>query len=173
MSENPNASAAADSDALARYLHSHQIAAASGERLFEQAAKVWKDTPQYEALARLAVEVDEDKAELDALAHRLNAGISAPKNVIAWLGSQISKVDPINPFRTPHGATGQLELEALVTAVTGKSLLWETLQLVARSDSRIDAGRMQELLDRADRQIRELKDILNASSAARFLPTEG
>jgi hypothetical protein len=32
-------------DMLARYLHGHPVAAASGEKLFGQASKVWRASP--------------------------------------------------------------------------------------------------------------------------------
>lgn len=168
MSDSEHVKARVDDSMLASYLHSHLIAASAGERLFEQAAKVWRDSPHGSTLSRLAAEVGEDKAELEAITQRLDVALPAYKRNAAWLGAQLSKIDPLNPLRSPRGHTGQLELEALVSAVTGKSLLWETLLLLSQGDVRIDALQMEKLHDRALKQIREIADIMRDTAAARF-----
>lgn len=68
----------------------------------------------------------------------------------------------------PQRGTGQLELESLISAVTAKSLLWETLLLLAEDDVRIDSMQIERLHDRALQQIRDLDDVMRSTAKARF-----
>ncbi|MDF9749456.1 hypothetical protein M2428_000893 [Arthrobacter sp. ES3-54] len=153
---------------LAAYLHSHLIAAAAGERLFEQAAKTWKDSPRGSTIARLATEVSADKATLEGITEGLGLGIPAYKKPFAWTGAHLASLGPLNPFHARTGAAEQLELEALISAVTGKSLLWKTLGLLSRTDPRIGQEQVANLLDRATAQLRELEGLLLETAAERF-----
>ena len=159
---------ASGDETLAAYLHSHLIAAAAGERLFGQAAKTWKNSPHGVALGRLATEVSADKAELQDITRGIGLEIPAYKKPLAWIGARIASLGPLNPFHAKTGAPGQLEIEALISAVTGKSLLWKTLVLLSRSDSRIEYDLVARLLDRATEQIRELERILLDTAEERF-----
>lgn len=153
---------------LAAYLHSHLIAAAAGERLFKQAAKSWEDSPHGQTLGRLWREVTEDKAALQGITDGLGLTLPAYKEPFAWIGAQLASLGPLNPLHSRTGAPGQLELEALISAVTGKSLLWKTLALLARSDTRIGRERVTNLLARATGQLRELEEILLETAVERF-----
>jgi hypothetical protein len=157
-----------DDGVLAKYLHSHIVAAASGVRLFEQAAIVWKDSPHGTTLTRLTQEVDADRAELESLAARLGMAMPAGKKPLAWIGAQLSKVNPLNPLRSRGNFSGQLELETLETAVQGKRLLWETLILLAPVDERLDASELERLSGRAKEQIGAIHDILRSTVPERF-----
>ncbi len=156
---------------LAAYLHSHLIAAAAGERLFEQAAKTWKDSPRGSTIARLAMEVSADKATLEGITEGLGLGIPAYKRPFVWTGAHLASLGPLNPLHARTGAAEQLELEALISAVTGKSLLWKTLGLLSRTDPRIGQEPMANLLDRATAQLRELEGLLLETATERFTDT--
>ncbi|WP_138443878.1 hypothetical protein [Sinomonas susongensis] len=168
MSDAQQTSGQVDNDVLANYLHNHIIAANSGKRLFEEAAKVWDGTPHGPTFERLAREVTEDADELERIAKGLGVELPAHKQATAWIGEQASKLDPLNPTHTAGGHSSQLELEGLISAVTGKSLLWETLLLLADQDVRIEAMTIERLHDRALRQIRDLSEVMRSTAKARF-----
>jgi hypothetical protein len=50
-----------------------------------------------------------------------------------------------------------LELETLVTGALAKRRLWNTLRFVEPSDGQLDAGELDRLAERADRQLEELE----------------
>ncbi|SDK92270.1 hypothetical protein [Arthrobacter sp. ok362] len=156
---------------LAAYLHSHLIAAAAGERLFGQAAKTWKDSPRGETIGRLAMEVSADKAALEGITEGIDLGMPAYKKPFAWIGAHLASLGPLNPLHSRTGAAEQLEIEALISAVTGKSLLWKTLNVLSRTDPRIGQERVANLLDRATAQLRELEGLLLETAAERFTAT--
>jgi hypothetical protein len=155
-------------NSLAAYLHAHLTAATSGERLFEQAAKSWRDTPHSADVRRLAAEVSEDKRELEEICRQLHASMPGYKRAFAWLGGQVAALSPLNPTHSIRGAKGQLELESLVSAVSGKLLLWKTLRVLARDDDRIDPDRMDRLANQAAEQIRTLETLLLDTCAVRL-----
>ena len=168
MSDSQQITGAVDDDVLAQYLHSHLIAASSGKHLFEEASKVWSGTPHGPTVERLAREISEDRDDLERIVQGLGLDLPAYKKAAAWVGAQVSKIDPMNPSHSPGGHTGQLELEALISAVNGKSLLWETLLLLSEDDVRIDALQMERLHDRALKQVQDLSDIMRSTARARF-----
>ena len=170
MTSNQQSGAAAGSDdsVLSSYLHSHIVAAAAGVRLFEQASKVWKDSPHGTTLKRLRDEVNADKAELESVAHQLDLGIPLHKQALAWAGSQLSRFNPLNPWRTRGNLGSQLELEALETAVQGKVLLWNTLLQLADDDERINAGQIERLRGRAQGQVSDIDALLRETVPERF-----
>lgn len=168
MSDGQEISGQVDNEALANYLHSHIIAANSGKRLSEEAARVWDGTPHGATFDRLAREVTEDSEELERIAKSLGVELPAHKQATAWIGEQASKLAPLNPAHAPGGHPSQLELEGLITAVTGKSLLWETLLLLADQDVRIEALSVERLHDRALSQIRDLSEVMRSTAKARF-----
>lgn len=168
MKDRQLSGTASDDDVLSNYLHSHIVAAASGVRLFERAARVWKDSPHGTTLDRLRADVAADKAELESMAHQLGLSLPPSKRALAWTGSQLARVNPMNPLHSRGSVAGQLELEALETAVTGKSLLWETLLLLSADDSRLDPGRLERLRARAQDQLSRVDTILRATVPERF-----
>ncbi|HKU12726.1 MAG TPA: hypothetical protein VJQ61_16040 [Sinomonas sp.] len=168
MSDAHDITGAVDDDMLANYLHSHLIAASSGKHLFDEATKVWSGTPHGPTIERLAREVSEDRDELERIVQGLGLDLPAYKKAAAWVGAQVSKIDPINPGHSPGGHTGQLELESLISAVTGKSLLWETLLILSEDDVRIDAFKMEHLHDRALKQVQDLSEFMRSTVRGRF-----
>jgi hypothetical protein len=171
MQKRPSTGTIPGGHPLSAYLHAHVTAAAAGERLFEQAAKSWRDTAYAAELARLAAEVSEDKRALEDICARLHARMPAYKEVLAWAGGQLAALSPLNPVHSIHGAKGQLELESLISAVTGKLLLWKTLRVLSRDENRIDPGRIEQLSNRAADQIRTLETLLLGTCAARLAPS--
>ncbi|GAB3269548.1 hypothetical protein GCM10027449_03790 [Sinomonas notoginsengisoli] len=168
MSDTPETENRISDDVLAGYLHNHVVAANSGEHLIEEAAKAWTGTPYGPTMTRLTDEIKEDSEELQRIVETLGMKVPVHKQAISWVGEQASKLAPLNPSHGSAGHHPQLELESLISAVTGKSLLWETLQLLAEEDGRIDAAQMERLHVRAVEQIGALTGIMRATAKARF-----
>lgn len=170
MNANMQADKSVADNSLRGYLHSHLMAASAGERLFEQAAKSWAGSAQGAELSRLAAEVGEDKSALEEICEKLQSGLPGHKKPLAWIGAHLATLDPLNPTHSRDGAAGQLELEALIAAVSGKLLLWKTLTVLSGVYQAIDQGQIQRLLERALGQIRDLETLLLDTSPGRLGP---
>lgn len=168
MATTPNTSERVDDDVLSKYLQSHLIAAHAGKRVFVEAAEVWAGSPYETDFARLAKEIDEDFSELERITRGLGMEPPLYKKATGWISGQAARLDPLNPAHAPAGHPGQLELESLITAVTAKSLLWETLLMLSDDDPRIDEMQIERLHDRALEQIKTLRTVTRSTLRDRF-----
>jgi hypothetical protein len=69
----------------------------------------------------------------------------------------VARLKPNGHVLTRSPLSRVVELEALRLGVEGKAAGWRTLRARAERDSRLDATRLDTLIDRATRQIDELE----------------
>lgn len=70
----------------------------------------------------------------------------------AVAGELLGRLKPNGALTTPSPGADVLELEAMIAAVQGKALLWDTLLVFAQNSPRLDAQQLQDLTDRAKHQ---------------------
>jgi len=157
-----------DDDKLSGYLGDHLLAAESGVQLFESAKRTWRDTEYRSEFDEIRRDVAADRDDLAALIKRLGYTPGRAKMTMAWLGAQVSKAGPLNPLHKSGGMGGQLELEALQSAVHGKESLWTSLLALSRDDDRFDTEDLHRLKERARRQQDQLAGIMGKTIAGRF-----
>lgn len=157
-----------DDKLLVGYLQDHIMAADSGAQVFEEARKLWAETPYAERIQALSADIEQDRQELKDIASGLGADLSAFKTAISSVGRTLSRLNPLNPTGSRSGLPGQLELEGLHTAVAGKECLWLTLEKLSEQDSRIDAGQQRRLIDRARDQQGRISELIRETAAIRF-----
>jgi hypothetical protein len=157
-----------DDKALAAYLDSHLVGSSAGMRMFNAAKRTWKGTEAAGALARIERDVAGERRELKQLMHALGYRRSMFKAAAARAGAAVGKLNPVNPLRTGGGATGQLELELLQSALKGKECLWRTLLELADEQPRLDRRRLSELLDKVRLQQETVAEIMRRTVPGRF-----
>ncbi|MBG6184910.1 hypothetical protein IWX65_002888 [Arthrobacter sp. CAN_A214] len=157
-----------DDEKLSAYLGDHLLAAESGVRLFESVERTWKDTSYQSVFDELRRDIAADRDDLVALIRRLGYTPGKAKMGLTWVGAQLSKAGPLNPFHTSGGMAGQIELEALQAAVRGKEGLWTSLLALSRSFKRLDPKDLQRLKDRASGQQDQLAGIMDKTILERF-----
>ena len=104
-------------------------------------------------LAELRDQVAMDRDTLRGLVDRLPSGDSAWKRALGAVGGLAAWGRDLLPTSRPAPAE---ELEALAIGVWGKRLLWGTMTRVAERDPRFADVDVQELIERADQQEKEL-----------------
>lgn len=161
---------ALDDDLLSSYLTEHYLAAASGVRAFDAAAKSWEGTVHETTLRDLSRDIGEDREELRALIESLGFEIGTPTTAAAKVGEVAGRLNPLNPLRQRRVSATQIELEALVGAVRTKRCLWETLSLLVADEPGLPAQRITELTDRAKDQEERIFSIISATARERFAP---
>lgn len=159
-----------DVELLASYVQDHVVAADSGAQVFEEARKLWAETPYGTRIQSLSADIEQDRQELKDIATSLGATLSAPKKIISRIGRTLSHLNPLNPTGSREGLPGQLELEGLHTAVAGKECLWQTLEHLSHQDHRIDAAQQRRLIERAEDQQNRIMELVRETAAVRFRP---
>ncbi len=159
-------------DLLGIYLNDHLAGATGGAELARRMAKARRGQPADAALRRLAAEIAEDRAALLDMMSALGIPVRSYKVSAGWIGEKAGRLK-LNGYllgRSP--LSGLEELEILRLGVAGKAAGWRTLRAAADTDGRLDAGRLDELISRAQLQ-EELLEELRTQAAARLVGAGG
>ncbi|OAH12741.1 hypothetical protein [Streptomyces jeddahensis] len=155
---------------LGIYLNDHVAGATGGVELVRRMVKEHRDTAYGPDLEGLATEIAQDRHALLRLLADLDVPARRYKMYGAWLAEKAGRVKPNGRLRRRSGLTVVIELEALRVGVEGKALLWRSLLAAAARDSRLDARRLQELLDRARTQTEVLDSLHSRATSALLSP---
>jgi hypothetical protein len=89
----------------------------------------------------------------------------------AWAGEKVGRLK-LNGYLLTRSPLSDLEeTEFLWLGVEGKAAGWRTLREIADRDSRLDAGRLDDLIARANHQASVLES-LRSSTAERVLTSD-
>jgi hypothetical protein len=146
------------SDLLAIYLNDHLAGAAVGLELARRAQGSNEGTPLGDFLAGLAVEIEQDREELEAIMERLGVGRDRVKLVAGWGAEKVGRLK-LNGRLTSYSPLSRLvEIEGLMAGVSTKRAGWLALLELAPGEPRLDEEQLQRLLSRAEAQLRELHE---------------
>ena len=151
---------------LGIYLNDHLAGATAGTELARRMAASGHLPDPAGDLPRLASEIAEDRAALREMMAALDIPVRSYKVYAAWVGEKAGRLKPNGHLRTRSPLSNLEELEILRLGVEGKAAGWRTLRVAADRDSRLSAGRLDELIARARRQADLIED-LRVSAAAR------
>ncbi|AWW36100.1 MULTISPECIES: hypothetical protein [Streptomyces] len=141
------------------YLHDHLTGAGTGTELLRRAARAHRGTADGPTLTALAREVAEDRSSLQAIMSDLGIRVLRHRMALGWFAEKVARLKLNGRLVSRSPLSDVLELEAMRLGVEGKACAWRTLLALSATDRRIDGGRVQELLRRAERQIRILEDL--------------
>ncbi len=154
---SPAGPASDEAALLGIYLNDHLAGATGGLDLFRRAAGAHRGSAYGEALRRLAGEVAEDRSALLEMIQTLGVPIRHYKLYAAWALEKVGRLKPNGRLVQRSPLSSLVELEAMRLGVEGKAAGWRTLRVVAKQDSRLDANRLDKLIDRACRQAETLE----------------
>lgn len=155
---NPSRTAAArttgglDTRLLGIYLNDHLGAATGGVERFGRVVRSARGSALGRALGPVAAEVREDRAALLDIMRDLGVPVRRAKVCAGWAAEKAGRLKLNGRLVRPSPLTPVVELEALRLAVEGKAAGWRTLRRLAETDRRLDASRLDILLERARRQ---------------------
>jgi hypothetical protein len=135
------------------------------------AASAEPGTKRAATLSRLASEIAADRAALLRIMATLGTPVRGYKVFAAWAGERAGRLKLNGRLLTRSPLSDLEETEMLRLGVDGKAAGWRTLRALAERDGRLDAGRLDDLLARADHQSSELES-LRISTAERLLAGE-
>jgi hypothetical protein len=153
---------------LGIYLNDHLLGATAGRELARRTARSHRGREEGGALNRLAADIAQDRSALLSIMASVGVTVRAYKVGAAWIGEKAGRLKFNGRLLSRSPLSDLEELEVLQLGVEGKAAGWRTLRSRADTDARLDAGRLDELISRAKRQVDELEE-LRARAASRVL----
>ena len=148
-----------DASMLGIYLNDHLAGATAGTELAHRTARSHRDGKNGATLRRLAAEIAQDRAALLDIMAALGIKVRHYKVGAAWVGEKAGRLKFNGRLFARSPLSNLEELEMLRLGVEGKAAGWRTLQTLADTDTRLDPGRLDELISRARRQADLLEDL--------------
>lgn len=152
---------------LQSYLEQHLAGAAGGISHLERMAELDADSETGRTLAALVEQIRGEREQLRELAELVGAsGNPKLKEGMAWLAEKLARVaiDPGVGSRSPLGRV--LDLELMMSAVTGKRAGWQTLSILSELDPRLPKAVIEQNIRQSVAQVDTLLDLHR--SAVRF-----
>jgi hypothetical protein len=153
---------------LALYLKDHFAGSTGGLEVARRTAKSNAGTEFGGPLTRIASEIADDRDALKRIMARCDVGPAPVKLALAWAAEKAGRLKPNGQLRGYSPLARIVELEALVTGVSGKLSLWRALKQIAPGHGRLDAAQLADLEARAEDQLARLHDPSNRASAIAF-----
>lgn len=152
---------------LGIYLNDHLAGATGGAELARRAA-ARRGGEAGDALRRFAVDVAADRAALLDIMASLGIPVRAYKVCAGWIGEKAGRLKLNGHLLTRSPLSTLEELELLCLGVTGKAAGWRTLRSLAEADPRLDRGRLDGLIARAESQLALLEELRARAARAAF-----
>ncbi|MBE8475040.1 hypothetical protein [Streptomyces justiciae] len=144
---------------LGIYLNDHLAGATSGSALARRMVQEHHASAYGGDLDKLATEIAQDRQALAGMLADLDVPVRRYKPVLAWLAERIGRVKPNGRLLRRSGLAVLVELETLRLGAQGKASLWRALLPVSALEPRLDADRLEQLLRRAEQQVRTLDSL--------------
>ncbi|MCF6743327.1 hypothetical protein E9529_03385 [Blastococcus sp. KM273128] len=139
-------------DLLTVYLNDHLAASVGGIQLVQRMIGVHRGTPYEPPLQQLLAELHEENAALRAILHDLGLPEQRYKQAALWVGEKVSRLKLNGRLLARSPLSDLVEFEFLASAVRAKRSGFESLREVADADHRLDADRLDQLVEQANRQ---------------------
>ena len=144
---------------LGIYLNDHLAGAIAGSELAKRAARSNEGTPLGAFLDRLTTDIDEDRRALETLMSDLGVKRDLVKDAAAWMAEKVGRLK-LNGRLVGYSDLSRLvELEGLSLGVEGKLAMWRNLSRVRQRYAALEHTNIEELIQRAEAQRRELEEV--------------
>jgi hypothetical protein len=160
----------ADQGLLGIYLNDHLAGATGGVELARRMAASRRPVADGHTLRHLAADAAADRAALLEIMAALGIPVRAYKVYAGWIGEKAGRLKLNGRLLNRSPLSGLEELEIMYLAVMGKAAGWRTLRLVAETDPRLDRGRLDELIARADGQLELLENLRVRAARSALCP---
>ena len=151
------------------YLQDHYAGSTGGLEMAKRTAKEIAGSEFGGPLTRIAGEIDEDRDALKRIMARLDVSPAPVKATLAWAAEKAGRVKPNGQLRGYSPLGRMVEIEALITGVTGKLSLWQALQQTATTEPRLDAAQLADLVGRAEDQLKRLHELRDRAAVIAFV----
>jgi hypothetical protein len=150
------------------YLQDHHAGSTTGLELARRAHGNNKGNEYGAALAKIADEIAADQKALESVMDDLGFGADKIKDIGAWALEKAGRLK-LNGQITGYSPLSRVvELEGLVTGITGKVALWGALLQVAPEEPRLDAARLERLRARGESQRATVEELRERAALEAF-----
>jgi hypothetical protein len=146
------------------YLQDHLAGSTAGLELARRTRGANEGTEYGPPLAKIADEIAADRRQLEGIMQDLGFGADRLKNTGAWVLEKAGRLKMNGELTGYSPLSRVVELEGLLTGVTGKWGLWVALLEIAPTEPRLDAALLERLKGRAEEQ-RETVEQLRENAA--------
>ncbi|PZH13093.1 hypothetical protein C1I97_12015 [Streptomyces sp. NTH33] len=157
-------------DLLGIYLNDHLAGATVGTERSRHLATACRGTEIGDAVTPLAAEIAEDRRSLVKIMRRLDIPVRRYKVYAGLLGERAGRLKSNGALVRRSPLSSLLELELLRLGVQGKACVWGVLRELADRDARLDPRHLDDLLERARRQLRILEGLHELQAGQSFSP---
>jgi hypothetical protein len=150
------------------YLQDHLAGSTAGLELARRARGANEGTDYGPPLAKIADEIEADRRQLEGVMHDLGFGGDRLKNAAAWGLEKVGRLKLNGELTSYSPLSRVVELEGLLTGITGKQAIWNVLLELVPSETRLDAALLERLRDRAEEQRATVEELRRRASREAF-----
>jgi hypothetical protein len=134
------------------YLQDHHAGATTGLELARRIRGSNKGNEYGELMAKVVDEIAADRKTLESIMDELGFGADKVKDIGAWALEKAGRLKLNGQITGYSPLSRAVELEGLITGITGKIALWVALLQIAPEEPRLDAARLERLRERGESQ---------------------
>ena len=150
------------------YLQDHHAGSTTGLELARRAHGANKGNEYGAALAKVVDEIAADRKALESIMDDLGFEADKIKDIGAWALEKAGRLK-LNGQITGYSPLSRVvELEGLVTGITGKLALWAALLQVAPDEPRLDAAHLERLRKRGESQRETVEELRERAAGEAF-----
>jgi hypothetical protein len=143
------------------YLQDHHAGSTTGLELARRIRSNNQGNEYGEAMAPIVDAIAADKKSLESIMDDLGFGADTIKDLGGWALEKVGRLKMNGQITGYSPLSRVVELEGLMTGITGKIGLWAALLQIAPDEPRLDAARLERLRDGAESQrvtVEELRE---------------
>jgi L-aminopeptidase/D-esterase-like protein len=151
------------------YLNDHYAGSTTGVELAKRAAKHNRGDAEFgPPLTRIAAEIEEDREELKRIMARLEVSEARIKATLGWTVEKAGRLKPNGNLFRFSPLSRLVEVEGLLSGVSGKLSLWRALLAIVATEPRLDEANLTRLAERAEDQLLRLHALRGAAAVIAF-----
>ena len=151
------------------FMQDHLAASTAGLELARRAYGANRGTTYGDALSRVADEIEEDRRTLADMLTDLGFKPDRVKILGAWTGEKVGRLKLNGQLKGYSPLSRVEELEALIAGINAKLSLWRIVLEVAKEEPRLDADRIQRMIERGEEQLETVEDLRTRAARAAFM----
>jgi hypothetical protein len=152
------------------YLQDHLAGSTAGLELARRTSGANKGTDYGPPLAKIADEIASDRRQLENIIRDLGFGADKLKNIGAWGLEKLGRLKLNGELTSYSPLSRVVELEGLITGITGKRGMWVALLELVPSEPRLDQPLLERLRDRAEQQRATVEELRAKAAREAFVP---